>query len=88
MATVRLRAPLRERAGGEPTHRLPGATVGEVLRELERRHPPITGWILDEQGRVRRHVNVFVNGERIRGDAPVVDDDVVQVLPSISGGST
>jgi hypothetical protein len=33
-------------------------------------------------------VNVFVNGERIRGDAPVVDDDVVQVLPSISGGST
>jgi len=87
MATVTLRAPLRDRAGGEAQHRLPGTTVGEVLRELERRHPPITGWILDEQGRVRSHVNVFVNGELIRGDAALTPDDVVHVLPSIAGGA-
>jgi sulfur-carrier protein len=87
MATVTLRAPLRDRAGGDARHLLPGTTVGEVLRELERRHPPITGWILDEQGRVRSHVNVFVNGELIRGDAALAPDDVVHVLPSISGGS-
>ncbi len=87
MATVTLRAPLRDRAGGDAQHQLPGSTVGEVLRELERRHPRITGWILDDQGRVRSHVNVFVNGELIRGDAPVATDDVVHVLPSISGGS-
>ena len=86
MATVTLRAPLRDRAGGEPTHRLPGASVSEVLRELERRHPPITGWILDEQGRVRAHVNVYVNGELTREDAALAPDDTVQVLPSISGG--
>ncbi len=88
MATVTLRAPLRDRAGGEPTHLVPGATVGEVLRELERRHPPIMGWILDEQGRVRAHVNVFVNGELTREDGPLAPEDRVQVLPSISGGST
>jgi molybdopterin synthase sulfur carrier subunit len=86
MAVVTLRAPLRDRAGGQASHELPGATVGEVLRELERRHPKVTGWILDEQGRVRPHVNVFVNGERTREDAAVAADDTLQVLPSISGG--
>jgi molybdopterin converting factor small subunit len=86
MAVVTLRAPLRDRVGGQAKHELPGATVGEVLRELERRFPTVTGWILDEQGRVRPHVNVFVNGERIREDAAVAPDDTLQVLPSISGG--
>jgi molybdopterin synthase sulfur carrier subunit len=87
MVMVTLRAPLRDRAGGTAEHNLPGSTVGEVLGELERRYPPITGWILDEQGRVRAHVNVFVNGERTREDAPLAASDVVHVLPSISGGS-
>lgn len=86
MAVVTLRAPLSQRAGGDARHELPGATVGEVLRELEYRHPPIVGWILDEQGRVRPHVNVFLNGERTREDSPVASADELQVLPSISGG--
>jgi molybdopterin synthase sulfur carrier subunit len=87
MAVVTLRAPLRDRAGGEAHHSIPGATVGEALRELERRHPGIVGWILDEQGRIRAHVNVFVNGERSGEDAPLAQSDDVQVLPSISGGA-
>ncbi len=86
MAVVTLRAPLSQRAGGTAEHDLPGETVGEVLRELERRHPQIVGWILDEQGRVRPHVNVFVNGERIKEDVAVAPADVLHVLPSISGG--
>ena len=86
MAMVTLRAPLSQRAGGTSEHDLPGETVSEVLRELERRHPPIVGWILDEQGRVRAHVNVFVNGERIKEDVAVAAADVLHVLPSISGG--
>jgi sulfur-carrier protein len=87
MAVVTLRAPLSQRTGGTREHDVPGSTVGEVLRELERRHPPIVGWILDERGSVRPHVNVFVNGERSREDAVVGAADVLQVLPSISGGS-
>jgi sulfur-carrier protein len=87
MAVVRLRAPLRDRTGGDARHDIPGDTVGEALRELERRFPAIVGWILDEQGRIRAHVNVFVNGERTGEDAPLAPQDVVQVLPSISGGA-
>ena len=87
MAVVTLRAPLRDRAGNLAEHDLPGATVGDVLRELETRYPTVRGWILDDRGRVRPHVAVFVNGDRTGEDAPVTPVDVVHVLPSISGGS-
>ena len=86
MAVITLRAPLSQRTGGTREHDVPGSTVGEVLRELERRHPAIVGWILDERGSVRPHVNVFVNGERTSEDTAVGTTDVLQVLPSISGG--
>jgi molybdopterin converting factor small subunit len=87
MAVVLLRAPLRDRADGRAEVDLPGASVGEVLRELERRFPRLHGWTLDEHGRVRRHVNVFVDGERCREDAPVTAAARIHVLASISGGS-
>ena len=87
MATVTLRAPLRDRADGQGRLDVEGTTVGEVLRSLERSNPRIAGWILDDQGQIRRHVNVFVNGEQAKEDAPLASSDVVQVLPSISGGS-
>ena len=87
MATVTLRAPLKDLAGGHSDVRVEGATVGEVIRALEHEHPKLSGWILDEQGHVRLHVNVFVNGERVREDAAVHPADRLHVLPSISGGS-
>jgi molybdopterin converting factor small subunit len=86
MVTVTLRAPLRDLAGGRADLEVPGGTVGEAIRALEEEHPKLRGWILDEHGRVRRHVNVFVNGERAREDASIAPDDRLQVLPSISGG--
>lgn len=73
-------------AGGDVEVAVAGATVGEVLRTLERERPALAGWILDERGLLRRHVNVFVNGERAREDVPVQADDRVDVLPAISGG--
>jgi sulfur-carrier protein len=84
---VRLRAPLKDLAGGNSDVELPGASVGEVLRALEAAWPKTLGWVLDEQGHVRRHVNVFLNGERVREDAPVEPQDRLHVLPSITGGS-
>jgi sulfur-carrier protein len=86
MAIVRLRAPLKDLAGGNREVAIEGSSVGEILRELERLHPKITGWVLDEHGRVRRHVNVFLDGDRVREDASVADDATLHVLPSISGG--
>jgi molybdopterin converting factor small subunit len=86
MATVKLRAPLKDLAGGNREVSADGGSVGEVLREVERLHPRIVGWVLDEHGRVRRHVNVFLDGERVREDAPVEPGATLHVLPSISGG--
>jgi sulfur-carrier protein len=65
---------------------VPGTTVGELLRALEAAQPGLDGWILDERGRVRRHINVFVNGEYGREETAVGEDDRIEVLPAISGG--
>jgi sulfur-carrier protein len=83
---VRLRGPLKQRAGDRAEHPVEGASVAELLRALEDAHPALGGWILDERGCVRRHINVFVNGERVGGDAEVGEVDYVDVLPAISGG--
>jgi molybdopterin synthase sulfur carrier subunit len=83
---VRLRGQLKKLAGDHGEHRLPGATVAEVLRALEQAQPALAGWILDERGRVRRHINVFVNAEQAREDDAIAAGDCVDVLPAISGG--
>jgi len=86
VAVVRLRAPLSELAGGCRELELEGDTVAEVLRALERAHPDVKGWILDERGLIREHINVFVNKEYGREDTSVGDADRLHVLPAISGG--
>ena len=87
MALVRLRGPLKSLAGNAAEHPVAGDTVAELLAGLEREYPPLHGWILDERGRIRRHINVFVNGERGGEDTAIAPDDRVDVLPAISGGS-
>lgn len=86
MAVVRLRAPLSELAGGRRELELDGSTVAEVLRALEREHPGVAGWILDERGQIREHINVFVNREYGREETAVAPGDKLHILPAISGG--
>lgn len=86
MPTVRLRVPLKALAGDRSDHVVEGGTVKELLAELERTNPALEGWILDERGLIRRHINVFVNGEQGEGSTKVDGDDRVDVLPAISGG--
>ena len=90
MATVHLPAALSGHAGGQRRVRVDGATVGGVLAALGRAHPGVGQRVLDDQGALRRHVNVFVNGESIRYldgiDTPVGDGDEVWILPAVSGG--
>ena len=86
MPTVMLRAPLKDLAGGNHRLFLPGATVGEVIGSLEEAWPKTAGWILDEHGAVRQHVNVFCNGDRVEASTAVHDPDLLHILPSITGG--
>jgi len=86
MALVCVRGPLRKLAGGRAEHELAGATVLELLRALELCQPAVEGWIVDERGEIRRHINVFVNGERGGEATAVRSGDRVEVLPAITGG--
>jgi sulfur-carrier protein len=85
MAIVRLRGPLEKLAGG-PEHELEGTTVSDVLQALEREHSALEGWILDERGVIRQHINVFVSAEPATADTAVGEDDRIEILPAISGG--
>lgn len=73
-----------------PSLEVGGARVGEVLAEVFARKPLLRSYIVDDQGRLRRHVNVFVNAAMIAdrdglGDA-VQPDDEVFVFQALSGG--
>jgi molybdopterin synthase sulfur carrier subunit len=85
MAIVRLRGQLEKLAGGSE-HPVEGGTVSELLVQLERSNAALEGWILDERGIIRRHINVFVNGEQAKPDTAVGTDDRIEILPAISGG--
>ncbi len=87
MAIVTLRSPLRELAGGRSSIDVDGATVEEVVSTLERTYPRLEGWMRDETGSIREHVNVFVGGERASLKTEVRPSDRIYVLASISGGS-
>src|SRR5437868_14286350 len=87
MALVCLHGPLRNLAGGRATQEVGGGNVQAVLRGLEDLHPSVAGWILDERGTIRRHINVFVNGERGGEQTAVAERDRVEVQPAIAGGT-
>ena len=87
MVRVSLSAPLRDLAGGRSSVEVEGGTVGEVISSLEGTYPRLTGWVRDETGHIRQHVNVFLNGDRAPLDAPVEPADKVHILPAISGGA-
>lgn len=73
-----------------PTETVAGATVGEALEAYFARHPGVRSYVLDEQGRVRHHVTVFVDGaqlrDRARLDGAVGEGSVVSVMQALSGG--
>ena len=87
MAVVVLPTPLQERAGGAERVPVEGATAAEALRALESRCPQLRGWILDERGRLRPHVSLFVGDSRAAPDRPLNGDDELWVVQAISGGS-
>lgn len=82
--------PLRELTKGRGTVELHASDLASAIVELNRRFPGLSYRILDDQGRLRRFVNVFVNDEPVSHLEPAVvvlrSGDVVTILPSIAGG--
>ena len=89
-ATIRIPTPLRTATGGVATVEVDGATVGEALAALEQAHPGVSERLLDDSGRLRRFVNVFVNDEDVRFqqglDTPVQPGSTVSIIPAVAGG--
>jgi sulfur-carrier protein len=90
MPTVHLPAALSGYAAGQRRVDVAGTTVGKVLATLGQAHPGVGQRVLDDRGVLRRHVNVYVNGESIRYldgvETTVGDGDEVWILPAVSGG--
>jgi molybdopterin converting factor small subunit len=88
--TVRIPTQLRELAGGASEVSVDGSTVAEILGGLDSAHPGFAGRIFDENGQLRRFVNVFVADEDIRFlqgvDTPVAGGQTVSIVPAVAGG--
>jgi molybdopterin synthase sulfur carrier subunit len=73
-----------------PTAQVEGATVGDALAAVFASRPALRGYVLDDQGVVRRHVAVYVNGNPVRDRQkladPVGPDDEIYVFQALSGG--
>ena len=89
--TVLIPAPLRRFTGGEPKVLASAATVGGLFDDLEANYPGIKARICEEDGRIRRFVNVFVNGANVRSgdglETAIKAGDEIGIVPAMAGGS-
>jgi molybdopterin converting factor small subunit len=84
---VRIPTPLRSYTADQKVVAAAGTTLGEVLDDLDRQFPGIRFRIVDEQGRLRKHVNVWLDEERCRDlGAPLDGVDEVVIMQALSGG--
>ncbi len=90
MPTVRIPTPLRNLSDGERTVTVPGSDLRAVVAGLEEAHPGFADRLLDEDGELRRFVNVFVRDEDVRFqeglDTPLAEGDTVSIVPAVAGG--
>jgi MoaD family protein len=88
--TIKLPTQLRDAAGGAASTSVEGSTVGEALEALYDSHGELRGRLSDDDGGLRRFVNVFVGGEDIRFldglETPLDDGAEVTILPAVAGG--
>jgi molybdopterin synthase sulfur carrier subunit len=87
---VRIPPILRTYTEGEKAVTAEGQSIGALIEDLDSNHPGIKGRLLDDQGGLRRFVNVYVNDEDVRFigglEAELSDGDQVVVLPAVAGG--
>ena len=87
---VRIPTPLQKLTNGQAEVDSQGTTVTELLEQLNRQYPGLKERLCDEQGKLRRFVNIFVNEEDIRflqmDQTPLKDGDEISIIPAIAGG--
>jgi len=88
--SVRLPTVLRPAAGGNTTVDVDGSSVGQVVNSLIAEYPSLESNLVDDEGAIRKFVNVYVNDEDIRYlqklETPVSEGDEVAILPAVAGG--
>ncbi|MCB0957339.1 MAG: ubiquitin-like small modifier protein 1 [Ilumatobacteraceae bacterium] len=88
--TVRIPTTLRPMAGGASTVQVEGATLADVITNLDAAHPGFKDRLLDEDGALRKFVNLFVADDDVRYlqglDTPVPDGETVSIIPAVAGG--
>ena len=89
--TVRVPTTFRPLAGGASEVQVEAGTLGEVLGRLDAAHPGFKDRLFDDNGDLRRFVNLFVADEDVRYlqglDTPVPDGETVSILPAVAGGA-
>jgi sulfur-carrier protein len=87
---VRIPTPLRTLTGGNAEVQAKGGTVTDLVDDLTRQFPGLKERLVDDQGAIRRFVNLYVNEEDIRflqgGETTLKDGDQVSIVPAIAGG--
>ena len=85
--TVKIASPLRSYTNGASSVEAVGATVTDVLANLEHRFPGIRFRMIDEQNRIRQHIRIFINTDAVKTlQEPVRDGDTVHLICALSGG--
>ncbi len=90
MTTVRIPTQLRTLTGGKGEVTVEGTTIGEVLKALDAAHDGFAERLFDDDGNLRRFVNVFLDDEDVRFleglDSPVAAGQTVSIIPAVAGG--
>jgi molybdopterin converting factor small subunit len=89
--TVRIPTILRQLTGGASEVQADGATLSDVLKAVDAAHPGVAGRVLDDDGKIRRFVNVYVGDEDVRFasglETPTPDGVLISIIPAVAGGS-
>ncbi len=89
MALIRLATPLRRFSGGKPEISADGATLLDIIQNIDRTSPGFAEKVL-ENGELKRFLNVYINNEDVRFGkglkTEIGKQDVVSILPAVSGG--
>lgn len=86
MPRVILTGSIRQHAGGVGAVEVRAQSVRAAVAALEASYPALRGWVVDEQGALRRHVKLFHRGASVSLDAPLAPEDELIVVAAISGG--